>query len=208
MGIANDERQELCALFDKLGPEAPTLCGGWRTRDLAAHLVVRERRVDAAPGILAKPLAGHLQRVQDDYAAKPWPHLVEMVRSGPAWFWPTKIGPIDEMVNVAEYFVHHEDVRRAQPEWEPREPEPHRDKGLWTALTRASMLQFRNSPVGVVLRTPGGRTATAKRGSDPVTIVGEPGELLLYAFGRDVARVALEGDPAGVDAVRKLNRGL
>lgn len=208
MGIANDERQALCALFDELGPDAPTLCGGWQTRDLAAHLVVRERRIDAAPGILAKPLAGYLERVQAEYAAKPWPKLVDMVRSGPAWFWPTRIGPIDEMVNVAEYFVHHEDVRRAQPEWEPREPEPRRDSAIWTALTRASMLQFRTSPVGIVLRTPKGRKHTAKRGSDPVTIVGEPGELLLYVFGRDVAQVSLEGDTAAVTAVQNLNRGL
>ena len=36
------ERSELCDLFLAVGPEAPTLCDGWTTLDLAAHLVVRE----------------------------------------------------------------------------------------------------------------------------------------------------------------------
>ncbi|MGH3950447.1 MAG: TIGR03085 family metal-binding protein, partial [Pseudonocardiaceae bacterium] len=181
MGIASDERRALCDLFDELGPDAPTLCGGWQTRDLAAHLAVRERRIDAAPGIVAKPLEAHLQRVQDDYAAKPWRDLVSLVRSGPAWFWPSRIGPIDEVINTAEYFVHHEDVRRAQPEWAPREPTPRRDRAVWGALTRAGMVSLRNCSVGVIVRAPSGRMATVKRGPNAVTIVGEPGELLLYA---------------------------
>src|SRR5882762_622635 len=36
------ERRELCDLFLELGPDAPTLCEGWTTLDLAAHLVLRE----------------------------------------------------------------------------------------------------------------------------------------------------------------------
>ena len=55
---ARPEREALCDLLTDLGPEAPTLCAGWRTRDLAAHLVLRERRPDAAPGILLPLLAG------------------------------------------------------------------------------------------------------------------------------------------------------
>lgn len=208
MGIAADERRALCDLFEELGPEAPTLCGDWLTRDLAAHLVVRERRIDAAPGILAKPLASHLERVQDDYAAKPWPELVELVRSGPAWYWPTRLGLIDELANTAEYFVHHEDVRRPQPDWHPREPERRRDAAVWGALQRTGMLTLRNCPVGITARTPTGKTSTIKRGPEPVTIVGDPGELLLYAFGRDVAKVSFEGDPASIKAVQAVNRGL
>lgn len=208
MGIANDERRALCDLFEELGPDAPTLCTGWQTRDLAAHLVVRERRIDAAPGILASALAGHLQRLQDDYAAKPWSELVDLVRSGPAWFWPTRLGPIDELVNVAEFFVHHEDVRRAQAGWRPRPADPRRDKAVWSALKRAGVMPLRNSPVGVAARTPGGAESMIKRGSEPVTLIGEPGELLLYAFGRDEAEVSFEGAPTAVAAVQNAHRGL
>ena len=38
------ERIKLCDLFDELGPSAPTLIEGWTAHDLAAHIVLRERR--------------------------------------------------------------------------------------------------------------------------------------------------------------------
>src|ERR1700716_221246 len=136
MGVAKDERSALCDLFTELGPDQPTLCDGWRTRDLAAHLVLRERRPDAAAGIMIKALAGHTQRVQDSYAARPWPELVELVRSGPPAWWPTAIDAVDEAVNAAEFFVHHEDVRRGQPGWEPRPPDAERDAAMWAAVSR------------------------------------------------------------------------
>src|SRR3989442_14077388 len=96
MGIARVERETLCDLLAEVGPDAPTLCEGWRTRDLAAHLILRERRADAAPGILLKPLAGYTRRVQDGYAARPWAELIGLVRSGPPRYWPTAIGPLGE----------------------------------------------------------------------------------------------------------------
>jgi uncharacterized protein (TIGR03083 family) len=39
--LAQEERNELCDLMLETGPDAPTLCEGWTTRDLAAHLVIR-----------------------------------------------------------------------------------------------------------------------------------------------------------------------
>jgi len=55
---AQRERQALCDRFDEVGPDEPTLSGEWTTRDLAAHLIVRERRPDAAGGILIGAIAG------------------------------------------------------------------------------------------------------------------------------------------------------
>nr|BFE88977.1 hypothetical protein GCM10020093_115780 [Planobispora longispora] len=55
MTYARAERAALSDLFARLGPDAPTLCEGWTTFDLAAHLVLRERRLDAAPGIALSP---------------------------------------------------------------------------------------------------------------------------------------------------------
>src|SRR5437667_638875 len=46
------ERQQLCDLFVELGPDAPTLLEPWSTRDLAAHLVLREHDHLAAPGLV------------------------------------------------------------------------------------------------------------------------------------------------------------
>ncbi|OXM70440.1 TIGR03085 family metal-binding protein [Amycolatopsis vastitatis] len=208
MGVAADERRALSALFDDLGPDAPTLCEGWTTRDLAAHLVVREHRPDAAPGILVPALAGYTQKVQDRYAAKPWASLVEQVRSGPSKFWPTAIGPLDELTNTAEFLVHHEDVRRAQPDWQPRPAETPRDIAAWKSAKQAAKLNLRKAPVGVTLRTGTGQEAAVKTGPDPVTIVGEPVDLLLFVFGRDAVRLEFEGDASAVTKLQAAKRGL
>ncbi|RZS34748.1 uncharacterized protein (TIGR03085 family) [Herbihabitans rhizosphaerae] len=208
MGVARDERRLLCDLFHEVGPDVPTLCGGWTARDLAAHLVVRERRPDAAGGILIKPLAARLARIQNSVAAKPWPELVDLVRGGPPWWFPTSIGPVDELVNVAEFFVHHEDVRRGTPGWQPRPADPKRDAAVWSAARRTARMMFRNSPVGVVLRRNDGEEIVAKRGPNTAAVVGEPGELLLFSFGRNEVRVEFDGEQASIGVVRGLSRGL
>ncbi|MFB9923495.1 TIGR03085 family metal-binding protein [Amycolatopsis halotolerans] len=208
MGLAKDERQALSDLFEQLGPDAPTLCEGWQTRDLAAHLVVREHRPDAMPGIVVPALAGHTQKVQDGVAARPWDDLVGQVRRGPSRFWPTSIGPVDEATNSAEFLVHHEDVRRAQPDWAPRPADPSRDSAAWRLATRTAKLNLRKSPVGVVLRTPDGQSASVKSGTPVVTVVGEPVELLLFVFGRDAVQVSYEGDDAAVAQLKGAKRGL
>ncbi|MGB3439457.1 MAG: TIGR03085 family metal-binding protein [Actinophytocola sp.] len=222
MSVAEDERAALCDLFDELGPDQPTLCGGWQTRDLAAHLVVREHRPDAAPGILLSAFAGHTKRVQDSYARRPWAELVNLVRGGPPVWWPTRIPAVDRLVNTVELFVHHEDARRGQEGWQPRDPDAKRDAALWTGLTRVGKMTLRRSPVGLILRRPvsahaplgdsagdsAGDSVVIKRGPDTVTVTGEPGELLLFAFGRDAALVEFDGDQPAVAAVRGLDRGM
>ncbi|MEV0681297.1 TIGR03085 family metal-binding protein [Actinosynnema sp. NPDC050436] len=206
MGVAQDERRLLTELFAEVGPDAPTLCDPWRTRDLAAHLVLRERRLDAAVGILVKPLAAHTRKVQDTYAAKPWDELVALVRTGPPKWSPYAL--LDELVNSVEFFVHHEDVRRASDGWRPRSPDPRRDDVLWNGLRRAGKLTYRSSPVGVVLRRPDGEAVTAKAGPDPVVLTGQVSELLMHAFGRERAEVEFDGDPDAVAAVKTVNRSL
>lgn len=69
---AQRERLLLADLLERSGPDAPTLCDGWRTRDLAAHVVVRERRSDAAAGQVIPKLADRLERIRGQYAAKPY----------------------------------------------------------------------------------------------------------------------------------------
>ena len=204
MNIAAEERAALCDLFEELGPNEPTLCTGWRTRDLAAHLVLREHRLDAAPGILLKPFAGYTKRVQDSYARRPWRELVDLVRGGPPVWWPTKVPAVDSAVNTIELFVHHEDVRRGQEGWEPREPNAARDAALWTGVRRTSKMTLRRSPVGLVLRRTDGEEIVVRRGPNTVTVAGEPGELLLFATGREAVRVEFDGEQAAVAAVRGL----
>ncbi|MFF9061509.1 TIGR03085 family metal-binding protein [Streptomyces sp. NPDC101213] len=201
--FAQRERLLLAELLETAGPEAPTLCEGWRTRDLAAHVVVRERRPDAAGGILVKQLASRLDRTMQEFAAKPYEELVQLIRTGPPRFSPFRVKQLDEASNTVEFYVHGEDVRRAQPDWTPRELDPVFQDALWSRLERTARLMGRNTPTGLVLRRPDGRTAVANRGTPVVTATGEPSELLLFLYGRQsAARVALVGDEEAVTALR------
>ncbi|MER8033830.1 TIGR03085 family metal-binding protein [Streptomyces hydrogenans] len=200
---AKRERLLLADLLEAAGPDAPTLCEGWRTRDLAAHVVVRERRPDAAAGTLVPALKERLQRVQDEFAAKPYEELVQLVRTGPPRFSPFTIKQVDEGANVVEFYVHAEDVRRAQPGWSARELDPVFADALWSRLEKGARLLGRKAPVGLVLRRPNGQTVVAHKGTPVVTVSGEPGELTMYLYGRtEVAKVGLEGEP---DAIELLN---
>ncbi|MFH8730413.1 MULTISPECIES: TIGR03085 family metal-binding protein [unclassified Streptomyces] len=200
---AKRERLLLADLLEASGPDAPTLCEGWTARDLAAHVVVRERRADAAGGIVIKQLAQRLERVQAEFAEKPFDELIQLIRTGPPRFSPFSLKQIDEASNAVEFFVHTEDVRRAQPDWTPRELDPVFADVLWSRLERMARVIGRKSPVGLVLRRPDGRTAVAHKGTPVVTVTGEPSELLMFAFGRqDAARVETEGEK---DAIGKLH---
>ncbi len=206
MGIAADERRALSDLFDELGPDAPTLCAGWQAKDLAAHLVLRDRRPDAAGGIRFKVLAERTERVQREIADRPWPELVRLVRTGPPTWSPFRLPGIGELANGVEYFVHHEDLRRGRAGWEPRPPDNDRDATLWRMLRTVARLSFRRSTVGITLRRNEGDQTVVKKGPNPVTIVGEPGELVLYAFGRSAVRLSFNGDDAAVGIVQGLDR--
>jgi uncharacterized protein (TIGR03085 family) len=211
VSYARDERTALCALFDETGPEAPTLCEGWRTRHLAAHLVLRERRPDAAAGILGGPLAGHTRRVTETLATRtPFPDLVARLRNGPPALSFFRIHGVDERANLVEYFVHHEDVRRAADGWAPRGVKDGLADTLWQRL-RMGRILFRRAPVGVELvrddlaAGPGQQPVrmTAKAKTPVVTVTGHPAELLMWALGRTTAaQVRLDGS---ADAVRRLS---
>jgi len=189
-----------------VGAEAPTLCEGWNTRDLAAHLVIREYRLDAAPGILIPFFAGRTDKVQKDVAQHTgWDELVDKVASGPPIYSPLKL--LDPVANVAEMFIHHEDVRRAQPGWKPRALEPALASMLRRTLPLMGRLTLARVPGRVALRTPEGKTVlTAGRGP-AVTVTGAPEELLLFSVGRQ-ARVEFDGDASAVQAVRDAPKGL
>jgi uncharacterized protein (TIGR03085 family) len=201
--FAKRERLLLADLLETAGPEAPTLCEGWQTRDLAAHVVVRERRPDASAGLLIKQLAARLDKAMEEFTAKPYEELIQLIRTGPPRFSPFQLKQIDEASNTIEFYVHTEDVRRAQPDWTPRELDPVFQDALWSRLERTARLMGRSAPTGLVLRRPDGQTAVAHRGTPVVTATGEPSELLLFLYGRqNAAEVGLEGDK---DAIAKLH---
>jgi uncharacterized protein (TIGR03085 family) len=206
---ARAERSALCDLLDRLGPDAPTLCTGWTTSDLAAHLAVRERRPDAMPGIALKPLAGYTASVMNGLKARlPYPQLVSLVRR-PGGVYGL-VPALDTAVNTLELFVHHEDVRRAQPSWEPRELSPELETLIWKRVATGARLMLRKSPVGVVLHRLGGGVALGgPKGGSRVEVTGRAAELLMFCFGRqEHTRVELTGDPADVEALRAASLGV
>src|SRR5580700_6921132 len=149
MTYSRDERAALCALLDDKGPKAPTLCEGWATLDLAAHLVLRERRPDAGVGMRGGPMARYTASVQHRLAERvPYPRLVDMVRSGPPRLSMFGLPGVDERANLVEYFVHHEDVRRGEPGWEPRSLDPALSEQLWRRLGMTRLI-LRKAPVGI-----------------------------------------------------------
>ena len=201
--FAARERADLADLLADLGPDAPTCCEGWTTAHMAAHLVTRDRRPDAMPGYALErtPVGAgaHARAVRLEDRLRtgtPYAEVVDRVRQGPPAWLPTSWAPVAAVVNSAEFAVHHEDVRRAQPDWEPRAlPLPDADR-LWGAAQLFARTVASRYPGGLVLQrsdVPGpGRRIRA--GSDVTTVEGGPLEVLLWATGRrDVARVAVRG---------------
>jgi uncharacterized protein (TIGR03085 family) len=217
VSYSREERLALCALFDETGPDAPTLCEGWTTGDLAAHLVLRERRPDAAAGVAGGPLAGYTARVQQRLRQRiPFPELVRMIRSGPPHLSVMALPGMDERVNAVEFFVHHEDVRRAADGWEPRALGSGESDMLWSRL-RMARFMLRKAPVGVELArddvgpatgNPDGvpYRITARNATPAVTVVGSPAELTMWVMGRRAAaRVRMDGIQAAVTKLAEAN---
>jgi uncharacterized protein (TIGR03085 family) len=186
--LSQRERWALCDLLTELGPDVPTLCEGWRSADLAAHLVARDHRPDAGPGMAVKlPLLTEWsERVQRGYRdTLTWDVLVAKARSGP----PPWLRPLDQAINTVEYFVHHEDLRRAQPGWEPRELRPEDETELWKRAARMKLLARKKA---ARLESPG-QPAVQLSPSGPV-VRGPVGEVVLWLLGRrSEARVEVSG---------------
>jgi uncharacterized protein (TIGR03085 family) len=207
MTAAKRERAALVETMRAAGPDAPTLCEGWKTRDLAAHLVVREHRLDAAPGIVVPQFAGYTAKVQDQITAgTDWAELVDKIAAGPPLYSPFFL--LDPLVNVGEMFIHNEDVRRAQPGWKPRELDDATVTALARAVSTMARMTMSKSPARVTLKTPEGKTLATVGHGAAVTVTGAPGELLLFAVGREPAEVTFSGDDDAVAALRSARRGL
>ncbi len=207
MNAAQRERRALVDTLRAVGPDAPTLCAGWTTRDLAAHLVVRERRPDAMPGIAIPFLASYTAKVQNRAAqSHSWDELVELVAAGPPVYSPFKL--LDAVANLGEMYIHHEDVRRAVDGWQHRVLDGSTVAALGRQLGLMTRMTLTKPPAQVLLQTTDGRRVARVGRGEPVTVTGEPPELLLFVAGRDAARIEFDGDPQAVAAVRAARRGL
>lgn len=200
--VSQVERARLCLLLDELGPHASTLSGEWDTHHLAAHLWVREgnplRQVKTAlPGKASGAIEARV--AVGDYDA-----LVEDVRSGPPKLSIYGTSKTDKLFNTLEFFVHHEDVRRAMPTCAPRQLPKWAQDEIWGQIRVFAKVLMRKSPVGVVL-APSDRddAVLAARGNAPAVLRGLPSELTLFAYGRGaVADVEITGPADSVAQLR------
>jgi len=208
MDAARAERLALCDLLEEVGPDGPTVLDGWRTADLAAHLLARDSRPDAVPGMVvaaAHPWTERVERTIRD--GVPYAEVVGRLRRGPPRLSVGGLG--GWRGDLHEWFVHHEDVRRARglgPR--PDSAEQRRlDDGVWAVLPVFGPLLAHRVRATVTLVSDDGRRRRVRRGAGTVEVHGRPSELLLALFGREGAAVQAIGDPDAVLAWRSTPLG-
>lgn len=202
--LARRERLALCDLALSVGPSAPTLCAGWTVQDLVVHLLVREHKPLAAGGTLVPALRRLTERASAQLRRERFEALVERLRT-PALLM--RAAPVEALVNTAEFFVHHEDVRRAQPSWTPRDLDPADEAALWRQAAIAGRGLVRSAGVPVTISS-GSRRAVLRRGEDPVTVVGPVGEITLFIFGRgQVRELSFDGPAERIETLRAAKLG-
>jgi len=208
--VDSQERRGLCDLFEELGPSVPTLLDGWTAHDLAAHLVLRERDPVAGPClVLPGPFARFAERRRASLAAREdFTWLIGRIRSGPpiGFF---RIGWVRSVANLNEFFVHHEDVRRANSQG-PRSLAPAMDAALWRNVRRGGRYLSRRLACGLEIEWAGTNQRIRVRPGEPTALLsGLPGELLLYIFGRQAAaQVEVTGPAEAVTAVHDTHFGM
>lgn len=207
--LARTERSALCDLALELGADAPTLSGAWTVRDLVAHLLVREGS-PAAVGVVVPPLAKLTEAARRRLACEDLPVLVGRLRNGPPVWSPFRPAFLDRVLNTLEYYVHHEDIRRAQHVWEPRVLERRAEKVLWQSVRVTGRALVRSAPVGVVVeRTDTGERAVLRNKPGAVTVRGLPSEVVLFVYGRQAqARVDLDGVDSDVALLTGADLGI
>jgi uncharacterized protein (TIGR03085 family) len=201
---ARAERAALLDLLGQAGPDAPTLCTGWTTHDLAAHLFARERRPAAVPGLVVPRLHGITARIEATMRRRPYDELVKTLRGGAPFWSPLGLpGRLYDTANLHEMYVHHEDVRRALGGG-ARLDAPELDDPLWARLKLLSpAFTARARGLGITAVRPDGVSFRLRAGDDEVVLRGTPRELFLWLFGRrEQADVTVEGSTGAVAAAR------
>ncbi|WP_178945788.1 maleylpyruvate isomerase family mycothiol-dependent enzyme [Kocuria sp. TGY1127_2] len=158
MSAITDLRNQLVEVLQKTGPGKPTLCEGWNTEHMVAHLLLRETRPDIAAGAVLSPLAARTERKTEELAEKLtdgrlYMEAVEKFAQAKA---PNRMhGTVDEGMNYVEYVVHREDVLRGSPaanEMNGGESRiDHEDEKIWKTLSSQGKMFSKSYPDGLTI---------------------------------------------------------
>lgn len=202
------EREDFADTLLALGEEAPTILPGWDAAALLEHLLVREgaphlRLAPRLPGPVGRRAERSLERLR----ALSWTDRVARFRQGPGALSP--VGRLDALSGQGEMLIHHEDLRRAQPGWEPRRLSPDVAADAWRAVGLLAPLVMRVRADVLLVSPLGGHRMRSRGAHGSVRVHGEVMELLLWVSGRErVARVRVHGDDAALRAVAEGRRGM
>jgi len=203
--IAKSERSGIAETLLKVGPDSATLCSGWTSFDLLIHLILREKRPDAAFGENIPFLKDKSQKLKAAIIAKGFEQAVEDFAKGPKLPSFFALPGVDAVANAFEFIVHHEDLLRAQPDYQIREIPSQQLETLWKWFTKSAPLYFRKAKMGLVLESELG-TYTIKTGKECLTLKGSVIDLILYAFGRkSVTNIEFSGDSELIELFKSLS---
>jgi uncharacterized protein (TIGR03085 family) len=209
--LVESERAGLADTLASVGPDAPTLCAGWTTTDLALHVVLRERLDPANPGgTLPGSDSPRRERRRRRFLARHgYLGLVEMIRTGPPRWSPFGMPGAERWLNTVELFVHHEDVLRARPDSTRRVLPAETQDELRKHLKRLAPLMLRRCPTGVDALLPDGTSMQLHKGAEAAILSGEPSEIILYLEGRrSEADITILGAAGGREALAHLRLGV
>jgi uncharacterized protein (TIGR03085 family) len=180
--VAQRERAQLCDYLDEVGPGRATLCEGWTTHHLVAHLAIRE-------GSLREQVrhATHDSDtlVEEAVATRDFSTLVDKVRHGPPRLSVYGLPGADALLNTLEYLIHHEDARRGEVGWLPRELPTRVEDTVWGQVVKtAKLASLRDKRRLTLRRSDTDDEAVVSRGSGDRLVAGLPSELALYISGR------------------------
>ncbi len=194
-------RDALVAALYAAGPNEPTLVDTWQTQHLAAAVYVKENPhhvTERGFGSHSAARQAAIEKLGEESSSrKAFYNLVRKIANGPE---EPPASPRQSMFSklrravtprkpeadnlLLHFFVHTEDIRRAQTRWAPRKLTEAYADALFEQLRDQARKYYANAKTGYVLVRTNGERIVAKRGTAQTFVTGPAGELVLHALGR------------------------
>jgi len=148
------------------------------------------------------PLHRSTDRLQERVGRRPFAEIVSALRDGA----PVRVPVLRGAVDLHEFFVHFEDVRRAADM--PPRASPELDDALWRLVpTFGRFLTRQAKGLEVTVVTPFGRRRRLRTGDHWVEARGRAQELFLWLYNRP-GDVEVAGDDEGLARLASVRLGM